>query len=125
MINGTGYTFGIYINSKRITERDNYFSINYGEKIVIIGKKYNYLLTTKKDSFEYDIITYDKDILRLGIDNPHGKVIYEYIYLYDEIIEAFYGGDINNSDKKFLSEIELCKKIIRKKKIIKLNDNMV
>jgi len=123
ILNGSGYTFGVYINSNRIKKRENYCCIEYNNKIVIIGKKYNHLLIKKKDLFEYDITTYTKDILRLEINylqGNNGPYIFKCIYLNDEKIVT-YSDDINNPDKLFLDEIELLKKITRKKKIIKLN----
>lgn len=124
ILNGSGYTFGVYINSKRRKHREKCYSIENDSKIIVVGKKYNYLLTKKKDSFEYDIITHTKDILRLeilyyeGTKNPY---TFRCIYLnYDPLVT--FGADIDNTDKMFLDEIELCKKIVRKKKIIKLNN---
>jgi hypothetical protein len=122
--NGTGYTFRIYTNSKCRTKRENYFITENYDNIVVVGKKYNYLLIKKKDSFEYDITLYNKDILKLELDYTHVNALFMYIYINDKNIASYY-GDINNPNKIFLNEIELCKKIIRKKKIIKLNDNMV
>jgi len=124
ILNGSGYTFRIYNNSKCRKGRENCYGIDANNnKIVIVGKKYNYLLIKKKDSFEYDINTYTKDILRLEILYYKGTInpyTFKCIFFNDEKL-ATYASDINNPDKLFLNEIELRKKIIRKKKIDNLN----
>jgi len=124
ILNGSGYTFRIYKNSKRENERKNCFFINDGEKIVLVGKKYNYLLIKITESFEYNITKYNKDILRLDFDYKKGNnylYLFKSIYLNDKTL-VIYGDNINNPDIIFSKEIELRKKIIRKKKISKITN---
>jgi len=48
---------------------NDYYLINDFNEIVIVGKKYNYLLIKDKNKFEFDVIKYDKNILRCYNDN--------------------------------------------------------
>ena len=68
ILNGTGYTFSIYTSSKMKHYRKNCYQIDFDKRIIIFGNKYNYILTKKKDSFEYDLTEYSKDILKEDIE---------------------------------------------------------
>ncbi len=113
IINGTGYTFAIYKSSKKCQRRENYYIIglNFNE-IVIIGKKYNYMLIRNENKFEFDVIKYNKNILRcVSTTTSHS------IYLNDEKILSFYG-----SNKLFEEDMKICENIVRKQKLIKINN---
>jgi hypothetical protein len=112
--NGSGYTFAIYKSSKLNQRRDNYYFIDYSYKqIVIIGKEYNYLLVKNdyNNKFEFNLIKYDKNILKCVCDDSSK------IYLEDKKIYECYG-----IEKLFKNDMLICKNMIRKEKLIKINE---
>jgi hypothetical protein len=89
---------------------------------VIVGKEYNYMLIRKKDCFEFDIIKYNKEILRLDIEVKLGQ---KYPYMsysikLNENVFIEHGSDSDNN--LWEKESELRKKKNRKEKLIKINN---
>ena len=117
--NGTGYTFCIYANSKYSRERNNCFWSLSSDRIVILGKNNNYILYRKNDSFEFDVIKFDKDTLKFEILLINNTKIYP-IYLNDS--QLFCYGESNNISNIWNDEINNRNKIIRKQKLINLNN---
>ena len=118
ILNGTGYTFGIYKSSKMYQSRDNVFQItsNYSQ-FVIIGKKYNYLLVKNKEEFGYTINKYKKNILKIISDSFKQCAI----YLGNTKLVSFY-ANIKELDI-IKNESEIINKIIRFDKLKEINKN--
>lgn len=109
--NGTEYTFAIYKSAKMYQRRTNYYIIGFiYDKIVIVGEKYNYMLL-RKDKFEFNVVKYDKLELRCYVN------VTSYIVLNNNIILNFWG-----SEKLFKSEMLICENILRKRKLMKINE---
>jgi hypothetical protein len=109
--NGSGYTFAIYKSSKICQRHTNYYIIGfYYDKIVIVGKKYNYMLLRDSNKFEFNVVKYDKIELRCYVD------VTSYIILNDNVILNFFG-----SEALFKSEMLICENILRKKKLMKIS----
>lgn len=108
--NGSGYTFSVYKSHKMSYLRDNVFIINliYDDRIiVIIGKRYNYILRRKDgDMFDFELQQYEKWQLCLKKDK------FNSIYLNENELVKYFSND-DFWDK----EIELCNKIKRIRKI--------
>jgi len=115
--NGTGYTFRIYVTAKHRKERENCFWSTNSKEIAVIGKEYNYMLIRKKDCFEYDIIKYTKDILRL---ESEGTTLS--IYLNSDRFYAFYDSVDDYYTELWKYDIEYQKKMVRKQKLIKIEN---
>ncbi len=116
ILNGTGYTFRIYKSSKMCQERDNCFIIDiHNSKIIIIGKKYNYLLI-KEELFSFSITKYKKNVLKFIID---GKMNCG-IYLEDEKLVSYYADD--DLLKMIKSETEIINRNLRFEKLKKINN---
>lgn len=118
ILNGTGYTFRIYANSKYRRERHNCFWNTSSGRIVIIGKKHNYLLNRKGEELDYEIIKYDKNILKLEITEIKGYKYYS-IHLNDIIL--FNYCENKNIKNIWNNEIDSRYKIMIKQKITTLN----
>ena len=116
--NGTGYTFRIYVTAKHRKERENCFWYTGSKEIVVIGKEYNYMLIIKKDCFEYDIVKYDKTILRLEKEDNILS-----IYLNFDRFYAFYDSKDDYNTSLWNYDIEYRKKIIRKQKLKKIEND--
>lgn len=111
IVNGTGYTFAIYDNS-RACVRNNYYLVNFDfSDIIVVGKKYNYYLIKDKDKFEFDVIKYEKNVLKCYNDNGG------YIYLNGKKLMHNY-SDI----ELFENDMLICKQLERKEKLIKINE---
>lgn len=112
--NGTGYTFSIYKSSKMCQLRNDYYTIDRYNKFVIIGKKNNYLLIKhyRKNKLKFRTIKYDKTILKCVSDKKSHD-----IYLNNERLVSYYG-----SNKLFEKDMKICENIIRKQKLIKINN---
>lgn len=119
ILNGTGYTFRIYADLEHNKERHNCFWDISSGKIVIIDKKYNYLLNRKGKELDYEIIKYDKNILKLEITEIKGYKYYS-IHLNDFIL--FNYGENKNIKNIWNNEINNRYKIMIKQKITTLNN---
>lgn len=119
IVNGTGYTFRIYANSKYSRERSNCFWSLSSDRIVILGEKYNYILYRKNDSFEFDNIKFDKNTLRFDILKLNSHKLYS-ICLNES--ELFCYGENERNSKLWDKEINNRNKIIRKQKLINLDN---
>ena len=112
IVNGTGYTFAIYDSVSNNFARIDYYLVNHHfNEIVIVSKKYNYLLIKDKNKFEFDVIKYDKNILRCYNDND------AFIYLNGKKLMHAH-RDIELFEKEML----ICKQLDRKEKLIKINE---
>lgn len=115
--NGTVYTFSIYKSSKCYGMRNNYFPLDALMKnIVIIGKKYNYILERKKENFIYEITKYSKNVLKF-----YEEDFMFIISLNNDILSKSSGND-NITHALIKEEIKLRNNSIRKQKLQKINE---
>lgn len=113
------YYFCVYANSKHSRERKNCFYGLSAERVVIIGKFHNYILSRKVDKFEYDVIQFDKNILKLKTEKISTHKIHS-ILLNNDILYSY--GDSENINLIWKKEIENRNKIIRKQKLMKISN---